>query len=110
MIPQPSTWKADALPIELLLRFGACIAKHLTIQIIDTDGTPFLLPLATAFEKGKVNSSWSHQTDSNRRPSDYKSVALPTVAMMACRRVFTGTDCFGEGLATLPSWPKGEMI
>ncbi len=43
-------------------------------------------------------SRWSHQTGSNRRPSDYKSAALPTEAMMANKSPEPGG---GPGLSIL---------
>lgn len=50
---------------------------------------------------------WSHQTDSNRRPSDYKSVALPTEAMMANKSPEPGG---GPGLSLHKYFPQSERI
>gem|GEM_PF-597349 len=75
--PQPSAWKADALPIELFpLRFHTwwrgedSNLRRLSRQIYS------LLPLATR-EPLRASSAWSWRWDSNPQPADYKSAALP---------------------------------
>ena len=81
--PALPAWKAGALPLSY---------TDIDAQGEDANSAPGLpvFPGRQTTEKkggkctrGSLLPQWSHQTDSNRRPADYNSAALPTAAMMA---------------------------
>ena len=83
--PRPSAWKADALPTELLPQRAFAHKKSGQRWIRTTVGVrqqiyslPHLATLVSAqvFQSAFQNSS-SRWRDSNPRPADYKSAALP---------------------------------
>ena len=78
--PQPPAWKAGALPIELLslltkqpqLLSGDRRIRTSEVETTDLQSVPFGHSGISPFFNKK-----SRRRDSNPRPTDYKSVALP---------------------------------
>ena len=90
--PQPPAWKAGALPIELL-SLGILFNNATSIVTVGTGGFEppkskqqiySLSHLATLVYPHFKNKS--RRRDSNPRPTDYKSVALPAELL---RLIFT---------------------
>lgn len=76
--PRPSAWKADALPAELHPHF--CGERRIRTSVGVRRQIYSLLPLTARPSPQQTFSflkSVSHRRDSNPRPTDYKSVALP---------------------------------
>ena len=85
--PAYPAWKAGVLPLNYT--DGWCRE-----QIPPTPGGCLSFQAVRRKSFGEVMGypAWSHQTDSNRRPADYKSAALPAVAMMANKSPEPGGD------------------
>src|SRR6266849_193939 len=83
---RPRAWKARALPPELLPRFMFVVVRRIASgegRIRTSVGYRrqiySLLPLATRvpLRTSSDLAGWSRWSESNRRPADYKSAALP---------------------------------
>ncbi len=90
--PRPTAWKAVALPTELLPRLTfLCLVGASGLEPLNPKEriySPPQLPLCDTPKLKLHKNVWSHQSESNQRPTDYKSVALPAeLWWLMCKNV-----------------------
>ena len=102
---RPTAWKAVALPTELLPQFGKNL--HVLVGVSGLEplnpkeriysppqlplcDTPFFCFVQDSYQVSCTCAfTLSHQSGSNQRPTDYKSVALPAeLWWLVCFRTF----------------------
>lgn len=104
--PALPAWKAGALPLSYTdIRCPAASAR-LTPPGLPVYSGPSVNEKGGILCPGSTTPRWSHQPDLNRRPSEYKSVALPADAIGPCFVLGDGGRDIAQGFSSIPSRQK----